>query len=108
MSTCRPSSDAMCTSTDDCFCHEQVSTSLSSNSAADHSSRSSADMPSKSSSGSAGALAKEDLLQGVAAQPLPQGLERDDLVGRDVPEVDLGPEVLHEPRLRGLRRRLED
>ena len=52
--------------------------------------------------------AKQHLLQRVGAQPEAERLERDDLVGRDVPEVDLGPEVPHEPGLRGLRRRLPD
>src|SRR5574340_623900 len=53
-------------------------------------------------------LAQEHLSQGVAAEPEPEGLERDDLLGRDVPEVHLGAEVRDEPRLRGLRRRLPD
>src|SRR5262245_40026566 len=69
-------------------------------------------MASKSRSGSRGWLgaltAKQDLLQGVAAEPEAQRLERDDLFRRDVAEVHLGPEVLHEPRLRTLRRRLPD
>src|SRR5262245_6742626 len=66
-------------------------------------------MVSKSTSGSAGALVREHhLLQRVAAQPEPKRLERDHLVGRDVPKVDLGPELLHEPGLRRLRGRLED
>src|SRR5215471_7791797 len=75
---------------------------------------SSALIPSKSRSGSWGGLwlfdasAKEHLLQRVAAEPEPERLERDDLVRWDVPEVDLGSEVLHEPRLRALRRRLPD
>src|ERR671924_724635 len=73
---------------------------------------SSALMASKSTSGSWGGLldasAKEHLLQRVAAEPEPERLERDDLLGRDVPEVDLGPEVLDEPRLRALRRRFPD
>src|SRR5919197_1603938 len=64
---------------------------------------------SKSTSGSGGAVAaKQHLLQRVASEPEPQRLERDHLVGRDVAEVHLGPELLDEPRLRGLRRRLED
>src|SRR5579859_212047 len=52
--------------------------------------------------------AKEHLLQGVAAQAEPQRLEWDDLVGRDVAEVDVRAEVLHEPRLTLLGRRLPD
>src|SRR5689334_22251713 len=51
---------------------------------------------------------KEHLLQRVAAQAEPERLERDHFLGRDVAEVDLGPEVLDEPRLRLLRRRLPD
>ena len=51
---------------------------------------------------------EQHLLQRVGAQPEPQRLERDHLVGRDVAEVDVGAELLHEPGLRGLRRRLED
>src|SRR2546423_3090133 len=66
-------------------------------------------MASKSRSGSWGALATEpDLLQGVAAQAQPQGLERDHLVRRDVAEIHGRPDVLDEPDLRGLRRRFED
>src|SRR5690348_13351742 len=52
--------------------------------------------------------AKEHLLERVAAQPEPERLERDDLLGRDVPEVDRRAELLDEPRLGGLRRRFED
>ena len=43
---------------------------------------------------------QEHLLQRVAAEPEPQRLERDHLVGRDVAEVHLRAELLHEPRLR--------
>src|SRR5919106_5243473 len=53
-------------------------------------------------------LTEQNLLEGVGAEPEPQGLERDDLFGRDVPEVDLGPETTHEPGLRSLGRSLED
>src|SRR4029079_15461712 len=55
-----------------------------------------------------GAICKQHVLQRVAAQPEPERLERDDLLGRDVAEVDVRAEVLHEPRLRRLRRGLED
>ena len=66
-------------------------------------------MVSKSRSGSAGALVREQhLLQRVAAEAETERLERDHLVWRNVPEVDRRAEVLHEPGLRGLRRRLED
>src|SRR5215210_8613832 len=51
---------------------------------------------------------QEDLLEGVRAKAETQGLEWDDLVGRDVPEVDLGAEAADEPGLRGLRRGFED
>src|ERR1051325_5291116 len=54
------------------------------------------------------AICKQHLLQRVPAQPEAERLERDDLLGRDVAEVDVRAEVLHEPRLRGLRPRLED
>src|SRR5262245_38731881 len=97
----------MCTSTDDCFCHEHVRQSLSPNSAYAQRRTSSACMDSTSGSCRLG-VAKQDLLEGVAAQAEPQRLERDDLVGRDVAEVHVRAEVLHEPRLRRLRRRLED
>src|SRR5919199_560233 len=100
------SSETMCTSTDDCFCHEQVRQSLSPCSAYAHRSSSSAAKASNSRSGSAVAT-EQHLLQGVAAETKPQRFERDHLVGRDVAEVRVRPELLDEPRLRGLRRRLE-
>ena len=53
-------------------------------------------------------LTEQHLLQRVGAQPEPKRLERDDLLGRDVAEVHVGPVLLDEPRLRGRRRRLED
>src|SRR5947199_2008374 len=66
-------------------------------------------MASKSRSGSAGAVATEQhLLQGVPTQAEAERLERDHLVGRDVPEVHGRAELLHEPGLGRLRRRLED
>src|ERR671924_1577252 len=66
-------------------------------------------MVSKSRSGSGGALLSEQhLLDRVRAQAEPERLERDHLIRRDVPEVDLRAEVLDEPGLRRLRRRLED
>src|SRR5262249_47326563 len=46
--------------------------------------------------------------QGVRAQPLTDGLERDDVLGRHVAHVHVGSEVLDEPHLLGLARRLED
>src|SRR5438128_12035412 len=51
-------------------------------------------------------ICKEHLLQRVAAQAEAERLERDHFLRRDVPEVHLGAEVLDEPRLRLLRRRL--
>src|SRR4051812_35860641 len=53
-------------------------------------------------------ICKEHLLQRVAAQAEAQRLERDHFLRRDVPEIDLGAEVLDEPRLRALRRRFPD
>src|SRR5919197_22871 len=70
---------------------------------------SSAPIRSKSSSGSGGALAiEQDLLQRVAAETQAQRLERDHFLGRDVAEVHVRAELLHEPGLRSLLRRLED
>jgi len=53
-------------------------------------------------------VTQQHLLQRVAAQAEPQRLERDHFFGRDVPEVHRRAELLHEPRLGGLRRRFED
>src|SRR5204863_5128293 len=70
---------------------------------------SSAPIASKSTSGSWGALAIEQhLLHRVAAQPEAERLERDHFLRRDVAEVHVGPELLDEPRLARLGRRLED
>src|ERR1041384_5622691 len=105
----RPSSATMWTSTDECFCHEHVRQSRSPNSEYAQRRMSSADMASKSSSGSWGALAiEQDLLQGVTAQAEPQRFQRNDLLGRDVPEVHVRAELLDEPGLRGLLGRFED
>src|SRR6478672_9615260 len=60
------------------------------------------------SDGSCRLATEQNLLQRVAAQAEPERLERDRLLRRDVPEVDVRAEVLHEPRLARLRRRLED
>src|SRR5436190_11399762 len=103
----KPSSETMWTSTDDCFCQEQLRQRPSLNSAYAHRSRSSADIASKSTSGRGGAVAKAHLLQRVRAEAETQRLERDHLVGRDVAEMYARAELLDEPRLRGLRRRLE-
>src|SRR5258707_5462376 len=60
------------------------------------------------SAGSCRLATEQHLLERVAAQPEAERLERDDLVGRDVAKVDRRAEALDEPRLRSLRRRLED
>src|SRR6476619_584511 len=105
----RPSSpNTMWTSTEDCRCHEHVRHMRSPNCWYAQSSASSAVIASTSGSWSAGALAKEHLLQRVAAKAAAEGLERDDLVRRDVPEVDGRAVLLDEPGLSGLGRRLED
>src|SRR5256885_12728442 len=69
---------------------------------------SSAVIASTSGSWSAGAVAKQHLLQGVAAQAAAECLERNDLVRCDVAEVHGRAELLDEPGLSGLRRRFED
>src|SRR5215207_11140565 len=96
----RPSSLTMCTRTLDCRCHEHVRHIAPPKRSYAQRRMSSADMSSSSDSGSGGAVAKQHLLQGVAAEAEAERLERDHLVGRDVAEVDVGAEVLHEPRLR--------
>src|SRR5213596_3331099 len=60
------------------------------------------------SAGSCRLATEQHLLQRVAAQPETQRLERDHLVGRDVAEVDVRAEMLDEPGLALLRRRLPD
>src|SRR5690348_14931064 len=97
----------MCTSTDDCFCHEQVRQSLSPYSAYAQRSSSSAGIDS-TSGGSRLGVAKQHLLERVGAEPEAERLERDHLVRRDVAEVDLAAEVPDEPGLRLLVRRLPD
>src|SRR3954447_17792280 len=104
----RPSSLTMWTSTDDCFCQEHVRQSLSPYSSKPQRRSSSAGIGSKSSSGRGGAVAMKHLLQRVAAETEPERLERNHLVGRNVPEVDRRTEFLDEPGLRCLRRRLPD
>src|SRR5687768_14899237 len=51
---------------------------------------------------------QQDLFQRVRAEAEAERLDGDHLVGRDVAEVDVRAEVLHEPRLRRLGRRLEE
>src|ERR671935_1785756 len=108
MFTSSPSSESMWMSTELCRCHEHVRQSLSPNSAAAHRSTSSAVIASKSSSGSRAVATEEHLLQRVGAEAEPQRLERDDLLGRDVPEVHARPELPHEPGLGALRGSFED
>src|SRR3954469_19350730 len=102
------SSLTMWTSTDDWRCQEHVRHMRSPKCTCAQRSTSSALIDSISGSGSAGAVAKQHLLQRVAAQAEPQRLQRDDLVGWNVPEVHRRPELLDEPCLRSLGRRLED
>src|SRR5205823_12813179 len=60
------------------------------------------------SAGSCRLATEQDLLERVAAEPETERLERDHLVGRDIAEVDVRAEMLDEPRLALLRRRLPD
>src|SRR5918994_6693152 len=55
-----------------------------------------------------GLVRQQDLLERVAAQAEAQRLERDHFLRPDVAQIDLGTEVLDEPRLRALRGRLPD
>src|SRR5947209_17494990 len=98
----------MSSSTLSSFWKEQASETLPGN-ASTQKRRISSAVSDSTSGGSCnvGVVAKEHLLQRVAAETEPQRLERDDLVRRDVPEVHGSAERLDEPRLRGLRRRLE-
>src|SRR5579862_2197102 len=99
----------MSSSTDSSFWKEQASETRPGNSRSASARISGAPIAS-TAAGSGGvnvfAVREQHLLQRVAAQAEPQRLERDDLFGRDVPEIDVGPEMLHEPGLRGLGRRL--
>src|ERR1700692_2617845 len=98
----------MCTSTEDCRCHEHVRHMRSPNCSYAQSRASSAVIASTSGSWSAGAVAKQHLLQRVAAQAAAECLERDDLVRRNVSQIDGGPELFDETRPRGFCWRLED
>src|SRR5215471_15676502 len=99
----------MSSSTDSSFWKEQASETRAGNASRSAPRISGASIPSQSSSGSWGRLATEQhLLERVAPEPESEGLQRDHLVGGDVPDVDVGAEVLDEPRLARLRRRLED
>src|SRR5579862_563187 len=101
------SPNSMSRSTDSSFWKEHASATRPGNSASTSSTTRSAGQDS-TSAGSCRFAAKEHLLQRVAAQPEPQRLERDHFVGRDVAEVDVRPEMLDEPGLAVLRRRLPD
>src|ERR1700756_4818116 len=97
----------MSSSTDSSFWKEQASATLPGNVSTQKRTISRASIDS-TSDGSCSVAAKEHLLQGVAAPAEGQRLERDDFLGRDVAEVDRRAELLHEPRLGRLARRLED
>src|SRR5687767_9593624 len=101
MSTSSPSSETMCTSTDDCFCHEHERQSRSPNSSQAQRSTSSAGSLSISLSVSdrRRLVTQEHLLEGVGSKSEAQGLERNDLLRRDVAEVDLRAERADEPGL---------
>src|SRR5581483_6907724 len=87
------------------FWKEHASATLPGNCSTQKRSTSSA-LIASTSGGSCSFVAKQHLLQRVAAQAEPQRLERDDLLGGNVPEVHVRPAVLHAPRLRALRRSL--
>src|ERR1700748_3378112 len=97
----------MSSSTDSSFWEEQASESLPGKVSREERRISSA-VSDSTSLGSCRLAANEHLLQRVAPQAETKRLERDHLVGRDVAEGELGPEVLDEPRLARLRRRLPD
>src|SRR3954471_17540272 len=97
----------MSSSTDSSFWKEQASATRPGNSSSTNS-RTRSGRHDSTSAGSCRLAAKEHLLQRVAAQAETQRLERDHLVGRDVAEVDVRAEVLDEPRLALLGRRLPD
>ena len=114
----------MCTSTELCFCHEQVSTARGPKRSAVHAQHvlgrarlelvgealglGRGDWQHRAHALGVGQVSEEQVGHRVGAQPQPQRLERDDLVGRDVAEVDLGAEMADEPGLLILLRRLEE
>src|SRR5436309_12957668 len=97
----RPSSATRWTRTEDCFCHEQLRHSLSPKRSYEARISSSADICSACGSVQSKLVTQQHLLERVGTQPEPKRLERDHLFGRNVPEVDLGTELPHEPGLRG-------
>src|SRR4051795_8975664 len=109
MRTGRSSPASMSSRTDSSFWNEHASETRPGNASRSVARTSSGAIDSKSRSGSCGRLATEQhLLERVAAQAEAQRLERDHLVGRDVAEIHVRAELLDEPRLARLRRRLED
>src|SRR5262249_27265990 len=106
--SCRRSMSSNTTSS---FWKEQASETLPGNASRQSATTSTARMASSADdSGGVNVLnpTQHHRLQRVAAKTQAQRLERDHLVGRDVPEVHRRPELLDEPRLGSLRRRLED
>src|SRR5581483_557722 len=102
------SENSMSSSTDSSFWKEQASAARPENVSRQNETTSSAVSASTSGGSRRSGVAKEHLLQRVSAEAETQCLERDDLLRRDVSEVDFRPEVLHEPGLRLLGRRLPD
>src|SRR4051812_47368118 len=98
----------MSSSTVSSFWKEQASATLPGKCSRTKRSTSSGLIPSTSGGSCSVVADTEYLLQCVAAQSEAQRLERDDFLRWDVPEVDRRAELLHEPRLGGLGRRLED
>src|SRR5512146_2718110 len=90
--------NSMSSSTLSSFWKEHASDSLPGNASTQKRRTSSAFIDSTSGGRCNVGVAKKHLLQRVAAQAETEGLERDDLFRRDVPEVHRGPEVLDEPR----------
>src|SRR5439155_20417022 len=97
----------MSSSTDSSFWKEQARATRPGNSSSRSSTTRCAGHDS-TSAGSCRLATEQHLLQRVAAQAETQRLERDHLVGRDVAEVDVRAEMLDEPGLALLRRRLPD
>src|SRR5215475_5160898 len=99
----------MSSRTDSSFWKEQASETRPGKASSSAPRISGASVDSQSSSGSWGRLATEQHLpERVAPEPETERLERDHLVGRDVPDVDVGAEVLDEPGLARLGGGLED
>src|SRR4029078_8815266 len=104
-----PSSEAMWTSTAECFCQAQLRQRRQPTSSAAKTRTSSAGSASIwASVRESCVLTQQKLLQRVGSEPEAKRLERDDFLRGDVPEVDVGAVLLDEPRLRARRRRLEN